>query len=71
MRKTITPPKKNTNINLNWWFFRGDAVDKSTAVRLQEAALHHSHMAECFDYGAKRVYAVSFPNEKNQISIFL
>ena len=39
--------------------FRGSQVDKTTSLRLQEAALHHSHMAECYDYGAKRVYAVS------------
>ena len=33
--------------------------DRTVNVRLQEASLHHSHMAECYDYGAKRVYAVS------------
>ena len=32
--------------------------DRTVNVRLQEASLHHSHMAECYDYGAKRVYAV-------------
>ncbi len=41
-----------------FFFLRGGHVDKTTAVRLQEASLHHSHMAECFDFGAKRVYAV-------------
>ena len=37
----------------------GGNVDKSVALRLQEASLHHSHMAECFDYGFRRIYAVS------------
>jgi hypothetical protein len=31
---------------------------RTVNVRLQEASLHHSHMAECYDYGAKKVYAV-------------
>eukprot|EP00096_Caligus_rogercresseyi_P012709 TRINITY_DN5418_c0_g1_i1.p1 TRINITY_DN5418_c0_g1~~TRINITY_DN5418_c0_g1_i1.p1 ORF type:complete len:606 (+),score=135.14 TRINITY_DN5418_c0_g1_i1:292-2109(+) len=31
--------------------------DPIVSSRLQDAALHHSHKAECFDYGRKNVYA--------------
>ena len=38
------------------------AASKDTAVnlKLQEASLHHSHKADCFDYGRRRIYAVSY-----------
>ena len=46
-------------------FFYSDylkvAASKDTAVnlKLQEASLHHSHKADCYDYGRRRIYAVS------------
>ena len=37
------------------------AANKNSAVnlKLQQASLHHSHKAECYDYGRRRIYAVS------------
>ena len=54
-------------------FFYSDylkvAASKDTAVnlKLQEASLHHSHKADCYDYGRRRIYAVSkLKYEKNK-----
>jgi len=67
----ITPSAKHLGLRIRepWQYqnltfsdylaIKGNQADKVVSVRLQEASLHHSHMAECFDYGAKRVYAVS------------
>ena len=34
--------------------------DTVTNLKLQEASLHPSHKADCFDYGRRKIYAVSF-----------
>ena len=34
--------------------------DTVTNLKLQEASLHHSHKADCFDYGRRKIYAVSY-----------
>ncbi len=33
--------------------------DTATNLKLQEASLHHSHKADCFDYGRRKIFAVS------------
>jgi hypothetical protein len=33
--------------------------DTVTNLKLQEASLHHSHKADCFDYGRRKIFAVS------------
>ena len=52
--------------NLTFSDYLKVAASKDTAVnlKLQEASLHHSHKADCFDYGRRRIYAVSirFPD---------
>jgi hypothetical protein len=32
--------------------------DTATNLKLQEASLHHSHKADCFDYGRRKIFAV-------------
>ena len=55
----------NSKINYFSPFLYSDylkvAASKDTAVnlKLQEASLHHSHKADCYDYGRRRIYAVS------------
>ena len=47
--------------NLTFSDYLKVAASKDTAVnlKLQEASLHHSHKADCYDYGRRRIYAVS------------
>ena len=46
--------------NLTFSDYLKVAASKDTAVnlKLQEASLHHSHKADCYDYGRRRIYAV-------------
>ena len=48
--------------NLTFSDYLKVAASKDTAVnlKLQEASLHHSHKADCYDYGRRRIYAVCF-----------
>ena len=48
--------------NLTFSDYLKVAASKDTAVnlKLQEASLHHSHKADCYDYGRRRIYAVRF-----------
>jgi len=45
--------------NLTFSDYLKVAASKDTAVnlKLQEASLHHSHKADCYDYGRRRIYA--------------
>lgn len=67
----ITPKTKHLGLRIkDPWQFQNltfsdylrvhGGKDPSMKVRLQEASLHHSHMAECYDYGSRRIYAVRF-----------
>lgn len=55
----IKDPWEYQNLTFSHYLQINGGKDKSVNVRLQEASLHHSHMAECFDYGFRRIYAVS------------
>ena len=59
--------------NLTFSDYLKVAASKDTAVnlKLQEASLHHSHKADCYDYGRRRIYAVRFLYFGEVISCFL
>ena len=58
--------------NLTFSDYLKVAASKDTAVnlKLQEASLHHSHKADCYDYGRRRIYAVRFSILIHRILVF-
>jgi hypothetical protein len=44
--------------------------DTTTNLKLQEASLHHSHKADCFDYGRRRIFAVRMKLKITKVNFF-
>lgn len=55
----VREPWQYQNLTFTDYLRVNGGKSRAANIRLQEASLHHSHMAECFDYGERRVYAVS------------
>ena len=56
----IKDPWQYQNLTFNDYIrVAGSHKDIAVNLKLQEASLHHSHKAECYDYGRRRIYAVS------------
>eukprot|EP00095_Tigriopus_kingsejongensis_P000886 snap_masked-scaffold409_size180341-processed-gene-0.2 protein:Tk00886 transcript:snap_masked-scaffold409_size180341-processed-gene-0.2-mRNA-1 annotation:"hypothetical protein DAPPUDRAFT_62540" len=53
----IKDPWQYQNLTFTDYLRVNGGKNRAANIRLQEASLHHSHMAECFDYGERRVYA--------------
>ena len=54
----IRDPWQYQNLTFSDYLRVNGGKNRAVNIRLQEASLHHSHMAECYDYGMRRVYAV-------------
>ena len=55
----IQSPEKYQNLTLSDYLSAVLPGDMDAAKRLQEANLHHSHVAECYDFGKRNVIVVS------------
>ena len=55
----IQSPEKYQNLTLSDYLSAVLPGDMDAAKRLQEANLHHSHVAECYDFGKRNIIAVS------------
>lgn len=53
----VREPWQYQNLTFTDYLRVNGGKSRAANIRLQEASLHHSHMAECFDYGERRVYA--------------
>ena len=56
----VRTPQRYQNITLSDYLTVVLPGDRDAAKRLQEANLHHSHQAECYDFGKKEIIAVSW-----------
>jgi hypothetical protein len=56
----IRSPARYQNLTLSDYLNAVLPTDLDAAKRLQEANLHHSQVAECFDFGKRNVIAVRF-----------
>ena len=59
----IRSPDRYQNLTLSDYMSAVLPGDLDAAKRLQEANLHHSQVAECFDFGKRNVIAVSSYNK--------
>ena len=55
----VRTPQRYQNITLSDYLTVVLPGDRDAAKRLQEAKLHHSHQAECYNFGKDEVIAVS------------
>lgn len=54
----IRDPWQYQNLTFSDYLKVAASTDTAVNLKLQEASLHHSHKADCFDYGRRRIYAV-------------
>ena len=71
----IKDPWQYQNLTFSDYLRVAATKDTAVSLKLQEASLHHSHKAECYDYGRRKIYAVS-PyyrkySSKNSTMLFL
>lgn len=55
----VRDPWQFQNLTFSDYLKVAASVDTAVNLKLQEASLHHSHKADCYDYGRRRIYAVS------------
>jgi hypothetical protein len=55
----IRDPWQYQNLTFSDYLKISAVKDTAVTLKLQEASLHHSHKADCYDYGRRRIYAVS------------
>ena len=55
----IKDPWQYQNLTFSDYLRVAATKDTAVSLKLQEASLHHSHKAECYDYGRRKIYAVS------------
>ena len=56
----IRDPWQYQNLTFSDYLKVAASTDTAVNLKLQEASLHHSHKADCFDYGRRRIYAVFY-----------
>ena len=54
----IKDPWQYQNLTFSDYLRVAATKDTAVSLKLQEASLHHSHKAECYDYGRRKIYAV-------------
>ena len=54
----IRDPWQYQNLTFSDYLKVAASRDNAVNLKLQEASLYHSHKAECYDYGRRRIYAV-------------
>jgi len=53
----IKDPWQYQNLTFSDYLRVAATKDTAVSLKLQEASLHHSHKAECYDYGRRKIYA--------------
>ena len=54
----IKDPWQYQNLTFSDYLRVAASKDSTVSLKLQEASLHHSHKAECYDYGRRTIFAV-------------
>ena len=65
----IKDPWQYQNLTFSDYLRVAATKDTAVSLKLQEASLHHSHKAECYDYGRRKIYAVSWANKMKIVMI--
>ena len=60
----IKDPWQYQNLTFSDYLRVAATKDTAVSLKLQEASLHHSHKAECYDYGRRKIYAVSWEKSR-------